>query len=212
MSADGGAIDAATLARAHAELIADRSIQFSLAPPPKIEPSGLAKMIAEFIAALAPFATYIFWAGVALIAAFVAYLVIAQLGGYGWASRWKREQIDDDDADWRPEARVARTLLAEADALAEAGDYEAAVHLLLVRSVEDIARRLPDFLQPSLTARDIAVDARLPARPRDAFSRIAGIVERALFARRSVGSDGWHEARQAYESFAFAEGWRRQVA
>lgn len=212
MSADGGAIDAATLARAHAELIADRSIQFSLAPPPKIEPSGLAKMIAELIAALAPFATYIFWAGVALIAAFVAYLVIAQLGGYGWASRWKREQIDDDDADWRPEARVARTLLAEADALAEAGDYEAAVHLLLVRSVEDIARRLPDFLQPSLTARDIAVDARLPARPRDAFSRIAGIVERALFARRSVGSDGWKEARQAYENFAFTEGWRRQVA
>lgn len=212
MGAEGGAIDAATMARAHAELIADPSIQFSLAPPPEPQLSAFGKMIRDLLAALAPYAVYIFWAGVALVAAFILYLVIAQLTGYAWVPPWKRKTTDEDDGLWQPDEGLARTLLADADALAERGDYEAAVHLLLVRSVEDISRRLPGFLSPSLTARDIATDVRLPPRPRDAFSQIAGTVERALFARRMVGRDGWHEARQAYESFAFKEGWRAQSA
>lgn len=212
MSAEGGAIDAAKMARAHAELIADRSIQFSLAPPPEPEASAFGRLVRDLLAALAPFAVYIFWAGVALVASFVLYLVIAHFSRFGWVPPWKRRAAKDDGAVWQPEERAARTLLAEADALAERGDYEAAVHLLLVRSVEDIARRLPDFLNPSLTARDIAADTRLPLRPRNAFSRIAGIVERALFARRMVGREGWHEARQAYESFAFNDGWLRSAA
>ncbi len=212
MSAEGGAIDAATMARAHAELIADRSIQFSLAPPPEPELSALGRLIRDLLVALAPFAVYIFWAGIALVAAFILYLVIAHFTGFDWVPPWRRKTAEDDNTVWRPEERAARTLLAEADALAERGDYEAAVHLLLVRSVEDIAHRLPDFLNPSLTARDIAADRRLPLRPRDAFSRIAGIVERALFARRMVGREGWHEARDAYEIFAFNDGWRARTA
>lgn len=200
------------MARAHAELIADKSIQFSLAPPPEPQLSAFGKMIRDLLAALAPFAVYIFWAGVALVAAFVLYLVVAHFTGFSWVPPWKRKAREDDDTVWQPEERTARTLLAEADALAERGDYEAAVHLLLVRSVEDIARRLPGFLNPSLTARDIAADTRLPLRPRDAFSRIAGIVERALFAHRMVGREGWRDAREAYESFAFNEGWRTRSA
>ena len=64
-----------------------------------------------------------------------------------------------------------RSCCREADALAARGDYDEAVHLLLRRSVADIAGRLPDFLRPSLTARDIASAASVPTRARNAFSR-----------------------------------------
>jgi hypothetical protein len=36
---------------------------------------------------------------------------------------------------------------------------------------------------------------------------MARIVEAALFARRPVGVEGWREAREAYERFAFREAW-----
>jgi len=196
-----------SIARAHAELLTDRSIQFTLAPPPQPPESG--SWFATLIEALAPFVVYIFWGGVALIAAFLLYLVISHLSGYSWTPPWRRTPLAADaDDDWRPDRRIAQTLLADADALAERGDYEAAVHLLLVRSVEDIARRRPSLIKPSLTARDIAADDRLPDSPRSAFARIAGIVERSLFAHDKVGGDGWRAARQAYEEFAFPSGWR----
>jgi hypothetical protein len=102
---------------------------------------------------------------------------------------------------------VARTLLSEADALAASGDYDEAVHLLLRRSVEDISQRMPHFLRPSLTARDIAGATPLPDRARAAFAQIARIVESALFAQRPVGVDGWREARDAYGRFAFRDAW-----
>ncbi|MGT2468752.1 DUF4129 domain-containing protein [Mesorhizobium atlanticum] len=79
------------------------------------------------------------------------------------------------------------------------------MHLLLRRSVADIATRIPDFLRPSLTARDIAAASSIPTRPRAAFSEIARIVEAALFARRPVGAEGWRQARGAYERFAFRD-------
>jgi hypothetical protein len=100
-----------------------------------------------------------------------------------------------------------RALLAEADALAAQGEYDKAVHLLLRRSVADIATRLPDFLRPSLTSRDIAAEPSLPAQARAAFTQIARIVESALFARRPVGAQGWRDARGAYERFAFRDAW-----
>ena len=89
---------------------------------------------------------------------------------------------------WRPDAGAAQILLAQADALAAQGEYDEAVHLLLRRSVADIAGRLPDFLRPSLTARDIAGARSVPTRARNAFAEIARIVEfgpvRAAAGRR----------------------------
>lgn len=128
----------------------------------------------------------------------------------GVAIRWpwqKNAAPAEEQGAWRPDHSAARHLLAEAEALASAGDFEEAVHLLLRRSVEDIAARRPDFLLPSLTARDIAAAASLPDRAREAFGAMARIVERALFARRPVGQPGWLEARAAYERFAFPGSW-----
>ena len=100
--------------------------------------------------------------------------------GIAWRLPWQRRDSEAEvGGEWRPDAGAAQILLAEADALAARGDYDEAVHLLLRRSVADIAGRLPDFLRPSLTARDIAGARSVPARARNAFAEIARIVESA---------------------------------
>ncbi|HWT13705.1 MAG TPA: DUF4129 domain-containing protein, partial [Allosphingosinicella sp.] len=81
-------------------------------------------------------------------------------------------------------------------------------HLLLFRSIEDIESRRPRLVRPALTSRDIAALDAIPERPRGAFSRMARLVERSLFARRPLAEGDWRDCRAAYEEFAFVEGWR----
>ena len=103
---------------------------------------------------------------------------------------------------------IRDSLLGEADALAAAGRYAEAAHLLLHRSIEDVDARRPDLIRKSLTSRDIAALPAIPDRPRGAFARIAMLVERSLFARRPLAEPDWRTCRTAYEQFAFAEAWQ----
>jgi len=123
--------------------------------------------------------------------------------------RWGRRGGEaGPDTSWRPDEAPARALLAEADVLAGQGRFSEAARLLLFRSLEDIEARRPELVRPALTSRDIAALAEIPERPRGAFTRIAALVERGLFARIDLGESDWGEARAAYEHFAFAGAWR----
>lgn len=197
-----------TVSEAHARLVADDSIQFTLPQftPPK--PPAWLEPLLRAIEALGPYMIYIFWGVVIVGAAIILLLIVRELRGVAWRLPWQRAQAAEEEADWRPDQGTALVLLSEADALAAQGDYDGAVHLLLRRSVADIASRLPHFLRPSLTARDIAGAPAVPAPARSAFGEIARIVEAGLFARRPVGEQGWQSARGAYERFAFKEAWR----
>lgn len=203
-----GTADAEWLARMHKQLLADDSIQFDLPTLVRPEPPEWLKPLLEALAKLGPYMIYLFWGAVITGIAIIAFLLVLEAKGVAWRLPWRRARKEDEvKEEWRPDAGAAQILLSEADALAARGDYDEAVHLLLRRSVADIATRLPDFLRPSLTARDIAAASSIPTRPRTAFSEIARIVEAALFARRPVGAEGWRQARGAYERFAFRDAW-----
>ncbi|WP_245480924.1 DUF4129 domain-containing protein [Mesorhizobium sp. M1E.F.Ca.ET.041.01.1.1] len=203
-----GTADAEWLARMHKQLLADDSIQFDLPTLVRPEPPEWLKPLLEALAKLGPYMIYLFWGAVITGVAIIAFLLVLEANGVAWRLPWRRARKEDEvKEEWRPDAGAAQILLSEADALAARGDYDEAVHLLLRRSVADIATRLPDFLRPSLTARDIAAASSIPSRPRTAFSEIARIVEAALFARRPVGAEGWRQARGAYERFAFRDAW-----
>ncbi|KUR72410.1 hypothetical protein AQZ52_03885 [Novosphingobium fuchskuhlense] len=100
---------------------------------------------------------------------------------------------------------AALALLADADALAAAGRFDEAVHLLLQRSVHHIAAARPDWLSPSSTAREIGLIPGLPAAARQAFTLIAREVERSLYALRALAADDWQRARAAYAAFALEQ-------
>jgi hypothetical protein len=207
-------LDPATFSSAHNALLSDSSIQFELTmqpppeplPPPDPSAPPSRDWLGDFFAADHPWLRVSLWVLAALFALAIVALIVMRLRGMEWP--WRRAAEADADGDWRPEAGLARTLLGQADALAAAGRYSEAAHLLLYRSIEDVDERRPDLIRKSLTSRDIAALPAIPARPRGAFARIAMLVERGIFARRELAEPDWRECRTAYEEFAFVEGWR----
>jgi len=195
---------------AHRALIGDKSIQFDLAPftprqPPKV-PEWL-KALGRALEWLSPAFPYIFWGAIILGVLTILYLVLSNIDGFEWPWQRGQKRIATVIEEWRPEETAARALLAEAEALAAQGRYAEAARLLLLRSVEDISRRLPQFLKPSLTARDIAAAGELPDAARPAFDAIARVVEVSAFGSRSVNEAAWAECRAAYARFATPATW-----
>ena len=135
-----------------------------------------------------------------LLALIVVWFLLAPL-----VERWRLRQKGAPAEEWTPDRDAAAALLSDADRLAREGRYEEAVHLLLQRSVADIAVARPDWLLPASTAREIAMFPKLPERARTAFAVMAERVERSLFALRRLDAADWSAARGAYAQFALAE-------
>ena len=181
------------------------------APPPKPikPPPKWLRWLTNFLNGLGPVFQYIFYAAIVLVIGGVLYFMFGEALRVRFGKSGAGKVTDGDDilVDVRPDAAMARGLLDEADALARAGKFAEAVHLLLFRSIEDIQSRLEGGVPKSLTAREIGGLGRLPERARRGLGPIIAIVERSFFGGRDVDAEGWQTARASYEDFAFGEGW-----
>ena len=183
-------------------------IELPKEPPP---PDWLARFFKWLVETLKPVADLlgVSWPTLQWILLGIAILLIAWLL---WRllepiarirlQRRKAKDEDETDAEWAPDRSDALALLEDADRLAAEGRYDEATHLLLQRSVGQIAEARPGLLEPSSTAREIARHPLLPERARSAFAVIAERVERSLFALRRLDAVDWQEARTAYAEFA----------
>ncbi|RJY09225.1 hypothetical protein [Aurantiacibacter aquimixticola] len=140
-----------------------------------------------------------------LIAAGVALLAFGLWRTFAPEAGARRRKRAAEEEAWVPDEREALALLEEADRLAAEGRYDEATHLLLKRSVGQIAEARPDIVEPSSTARELSAEPRIPDDARTAFSVIAGRVERSLFALTKLSSDDWAAARAAYAEFALQQ-------
>ena len=192
-------------AAAHKALRATRGLQFDFATIPQPKPPAWLAPLVEFLQLFGPVLQYVFWGGVIFGLALIAYFILREFVPETW---FRKRRKGEAPADWRPEPEKARALLEDADVLAAAGQFEAAIHLLLFRSIDDLVARRPGAVRPALTSRDIAGLEVLPGEARAAFARLAQVVERTFFGGRPAGADEFGRARQDYEAFAFAEGWR----
>ncbi len=159
-----------------------------------------------------PFARGLLWLLIGLAAVALVWIVIDRVRSGEWRFRRRATlgvAAGTGDEDWQPDAAPVRAWLQEADALAAQGRYAEAVHHLLLRAVEDIARRRPALVQPALTSRELAGAALLPGPVRTLFSGIALLVERSLFGGRAVDADEWARARTDYAELAGAGAWKR---
>ncbi len=198
----------------HDRLLADHRLQFDFpaAPTPQTPHwpkwlEDLGRFLARVFEAIFPVLKVLFWAGVALALLLILFVIVREIAGSRFP-RWRRAgRARTAVADWRPDAERARALLADADALAAAGDYDGAVHLILLTSIDDIEGRRPRLVRPALTARDIAALDALPASVRSAFTEMARIVERSLFGGRPAGAEGFARCRADYQAFALEEAW-----
>ena len=229
-TAQQAAADGDRFAAAHAALRADSSVQFVLtpaSPPPRtpewlthflhwlgkvLEPVG--RLLAWITRQMpnAPYARIFLWGVIAAVVILLGWTVYERIrhGAWRWPQRRRSRQAMpvEDDADWQPDAAPARAWLREADALAAEGRYAEAVHLLLIRSVDDIARRRPRAVRPALTSRELSNAAAVPPAARGLFGGIAALVERSLFGGRPVEAPDWTRARAAYADFALPGTWR----
>jgi len=195
---------------AYAEVRGDSSIQFEMngIEPPAPPPAWLEWLIRN-LSGMGPFLSFLFWCLVAAIVLFLLYLIFRWAEGRGFTFRRKgKAAAQQAPEDFTIAEAPARALLSEADALAAAGRYSEAAHLLLFRSIEEIDRRRPSFVRPALTSRDIAAAPGLPPEPKSAFSRIVMMVERSLFGGAQLQAADWQACRADYEQFAFAKAWK----
>lgn len=196
-------------------LRADGDIQFApIAMPEPAEPPGWLKAIGEFfeaimgplVEALAGLGRLLGMSGQALMWLLLglAVLLVGFLIWRRFAPLASEGRHANESPDWAPDASEALVLLGDADRLAAEGRYDEATHLLLKRSVGQIAAARPGLLDPSTTAREIAALPALSDPARAAFAAIAGRVERSLFALRNLSAEDWQAARTAYADFALA--------
>lgn len=197
-----------TFDAAHGAIVNDSSLQFVMEgrpvePPPPPPDLGWLK----FLEALAPMFQIIFWIGLGLIVLAILWFIARELMRIRIPE--KKAKLHLAPEEWRPTTAAAVALLSDADALAAEGRFAEAVHLLLLRSINDIDGRLPNAVRPALTARDIAGLERLPVAARPTFRQIAQAVEASLFGGGAVDQRTYGECRDAYEAFAFAGTWTR---
>lgn len=188
----------------------DADIQFdpvTIPPQPPREPGWferfirwLGEQIGEFGSLFGGSWGWMRWVLLAAFIALVLFILYRLVEPYlGWKRKGAEEETLDE---WRPDQQASIALLEEADRLAEDGRFDEATHLLLHRSVSQIAAVRPDWVEPSSTARELASFAELPEAARRAFGVIAERVERSVFALRALNRDDWETARRAYADFA----------
>jgi len=186
-------------------------IQYApVAPPAPPETPEWLKRLGEWLEAL--FGPLGQWLGlswpvfekVLAVLGVAALVILAVVLVRRWLATRRPRPAKPEPA-WTPDRDEALALLEDADRLAAAGDYAGAVHLLLKRSVGQIAAARPDWIVPASTAREISALDRLPARARRAFALIAERVERSRFALKTLAGEDWQAARAAYADFALAE-------
>ncbi len=140
------------------------------------------------------------WVLIGLVVLFVVVLIWRLAGPLGLSP--KPASAVEEQPEWTPDRAESIALLEDADRLAAQGKFDEATHLLLKRSVSQIATARPDWVEPSSTARELAALPALSEAARGAFRVIAERVERSLFALRSLDRTDWEAARSAYADFA----------
>jgi hypothetical protein len=202
-----------SLESAHEKLLATKDLQFNFdkAPPPPTPPDWLVSLmnaIGKAFMAAAPVLKWVFWIGLAAVAILIAWFVVRDLVRIRMAERKRPHDLSKGLEAWHPTTERAQALLSDADQLAEQGRFAEAVHLILVRSVDDFAGHRPGVVKPALTSRDLASLDAMPQEARNAFSHIAQVVEHSLFGGGAVDLDRFADCRRAYHDFALAERWR----
>ena len=180
--------------RQHADDIAkDPSLQHEpptpKAPPPKSN-SGIPIPPKVFL--------YLLIAVLAIALCIVAYHL------YGTYAFGRRVSKKVDQALQVASQPIARTVdaplpdLDEIERLARSGAYAEAIHLMLLRALEALRRRLGTSWAKSLTSREIARRSELPATDRSALKMLVGAVEISRFGGKSANEQIYRTCLDQY--------------
>ena len=218
MSAAPGAGDVSVARKLIDQVNARHDIQTAFATTPQPDKKSIAFWnkvfegighfmhdVGQVFAPLAPIVPYLMYGLAILIVVLLLSPVVRLFISTRFERLFQRHHLVADQP-WRPSRAAVAALLTEIDALADKGEYDEAVHLLLVRSVADINAFRPDLVRLHYSAREILSHPLLPEAARPAFRAIVEWVEKSYFAGLRVGKAGFDACRAAYVDFVRAEG------
>jgi hypothetical protein len=181
--------------RQHADDIAnDPSLQHEpptpKAPTPRDSSSGIPIPPEIFL--------YLLIAVLAVALCIVAYHLY---GTYAPGRRVSKKVDQPLQVATQPIARAADAPLPDLDEierLALAGSYAEAIHLMLLRALEALRRRLGTSWAKSLTSREIARRSELPATDRSALKMLVGAVEISRFGGKNANEQIYRACLDQY--------------
>lgn len=161
--------------------------------------------------ALGAILSWLIWGALAVGAVLLLLLIIREV------ARHRRDRTARADPELAVEEAVAATAalhrpLDDADQLAREGKFAEAIHVLLLRTFEELARAAEVAISPSLTSREVL--ARIPLRPgaREALGELAAVVELTWFGDDVPGEADWLRCRGRFDVFVAAYRGIREAA
>jgi Domain of unknown function (DUF4129) len=136
----------------------------------------------------------------------IGLLAVVLVGAVMWlrASGWS--WLSTSSAA-RPEEAAApgvqsdhlKARLDDADRSAVSGDWSAAIHVLLLTSIDLLRRRVGQEVPVAMTARELVGRARVPEQARDDFAALVAAVELCHFGGRPADRPLYERCRGHYE-------------
>lgn len=160
----------------------------------------LNKIFPKWNISLPNVATVLFYVSLAVIVFVVLKTWRDNLWSFSRAHRLRRSA--EENAHLSEAAiRTERTQI-EADVLASSGNFAEAMHVLLLRSVDELRRHLSVSIAASLTSREILRHIGLPPEGHSAFADIINRVEISYFGGYQAGAGEYKACRSSFDALA----------
>jgi hypothetical protein len=144
--------------------------------------------------------SYVMWVVVAILALLVIALVLRELTGF--EAKVSVPVGGDAPEHAAATAAIVEQPLDDAEVLARAGRFGEAIHALLLRTLEELMRRLDRPLPRSRTSREILAETRLPDEARGALGHLVSAVEVSFFGGAEPGAEDYQICVERFRRFA----------
>jgi len=146
--------------------------------------------------------TFLLWAVVIVTLGLLVIWLASELLRYGGSdAQLAAEPAADPHG---VDLAVIQRPLGDAEALAERGDYGEAIHMLLLRTLQELVRSSAVRVPPALTSREILGRVPLADDPREALAGLITAVEVTHFGGDAATRDDYARCRAQFQRFARA--------
>ena len=132
----------------------------------------------------------------------IAFILLKTWRDNLWSSSRTRHlgrSVDASPSFAEVAARMGQSQL-EADELARQGNFAEAMHILLLRSLDELRRHLGVSIAVSLTSREILRHINLPPEGQPVLADIINRVEISYFGAHCPGADDYGSCRGSFDS------------
>lgn len=154
--------------------------------------------------ALARLLQFLLWGVVAVGAVLTVVALARELWRPSDQAELADPELDPARRAAAADAAIIQRPLGDADELARRGEYAEAIHVLLLRTLQELARSASVRVERSHTSREILARVPLRSDAREALFDLITAVELTHFGDEPAGAADYERCRQQFHRFAAA--------